>query len=83
MRRLLGAMIVLLPLFFTAGCVICDSPFDKHYAAHGGSIQRADPVSGRVNSGFAPKLPAAAPLAPSTPGVQADTHFLDRGNPSF
>ena len=83
MRRLLGSMIVLLPLFFTAGCVICDSPFDKHSAASGGSIQRADPASGRVNSAFAPKPTAADPLAPSTPGVQADTHFFDRGTPSF
>lgn len=83
MRRFLGPMIVLLPLFFTAGCAICDSPFDTHYAASGGSIQRADPSSGRVNSGFAPKTPATDPLAPSTTDVQVGRHFLDHGHPSF
>ena len=71
MRRFLISMIVLSLLFFTAGCVICDSPFDKHYASSGGSIDRADPVNGRVNSAFAPTPAAGDPLAPSAPGVQA------------
>lgn len=83
MRRFLGAMILLFPLIFTAGCVICDSPFDNHYASSGGSIQRADPVNGRVSSAFAPTRPAADPLAPSTTGAQAVSHFLDRGDTAY
>ena len=78
MRNFLGPMAVLIPLFFTAGCVTCDSPFDQHYTTSGGSIQRGDPVNGRVNSAFVPTAPAADPLAPSEPGEQADAALFDR-----
>jgi hypothetical protein len=78
MRSFLGPMAVLLTLFFTAGCVTCDSPFDQHYTTSGGSIQRGDPVNGRVNSAFVPTTPVADPLAPSEPGEQADALLLDR-----
>jgi hypothetical protein len=41
-------------LLFVSGCAICASPYDSHYAAHGGSWDRADPSEGRVASVFHP-----------------------------
>ena len=42
-------LIFLLPL---AGCSMCSSTFDQHYAAHGGSWERDNPTHGRVGSAF-------------------------------
>ncbi len=36
----------------TAGCCICDNPFDEYYAAYGGRNPRVDMVHGRVGSAF-------------------------------
>ncbi len=38
-----------LALFF-GGCAMCCGPYDYHYPNFGGSVQRSDPVWGRVGS---------------------------------
>jgi hypothetical protein len=46
---LVGVALIVLSL---SGCTICQSPFDDHYAAYGGVVERTDRAQGRVNSAF-------------------------------
>jgi len=63
MCRFLSHMTILLLVPFVTGCVTCDSPFDQHYTASGGSVERVDSIHGRVNSAFVPVNPAPQPPA--------------------
>ena len=44
-------------LLFASGCAICASPYDRHFAAYGGTWQRDDPSDGRVASVIHPAGP--------------------------
>lgn len=66
----------LLALCGTTGCSICQGPFDQHYGAYGGSLERTNPTEGRVNSAFES---AHAPEENSPPADAPEpTAFLPR-----
>lgn len=48
---------------FFAGCAICCGPFDYHYPTFGGSVQRSDPVNGRIGSIYSDPGPFGGPSA--------------------
>ena len=52
MGRKLQAFICLVSLLPLVGCAYCQSPFDQHYGAQGGSWHRHNPTEGRVGSAF-------------------------------
>lgn len=60
-RFLLGA-VGCFALLYT-GCAMCCGPFDYHYPNYGGTIQRSDPVRGRVGSIFSDPGPLGGPSA--------------------
>ena len=52
MVRNLQAVICLVSLLPLVGCAYCQSTFDQHYGAQGGSWERHNPTEGRVGSAF-------------------------------
>ena len=47
------------------GCSMCCGPFDYHYPVFGGTVQRSDPVHGRVGSVYSDPGPFGGPPADS------------------
>ncbi len=45
------------------GCAMCCGPYDYHYPNYGGSVQRSDPVWGRVGSIYSDPGPFGGPAA--------------------
>jgi hypothetical protein len=94
MNRFLACLSALLLTPLAMGCVTCDSPFDNQYTATGGSIQRADGDTGRVNSAFVPtaletpaednsQAPAATPAAYIHPAARPFGPLLDEPGPIY
>ena len=54
---------VAVTVLFVGGCARCCGPYDYHYPNHGGSVQRSDPVWGRVGSVFSDPGPFGGPSA--------------------
>lgn len=50
---------------FVAGCAICCGPYDYNYPAFGGTVQRSDPVHGRVGSIYSDPGPFGGPSSDS------------------
>ena len=82
MCRFLASLIAVVLTPLATGCVTCDSPFDSHYTATGGSIHRADRASGRVNSAFV-RTTLDEPADDNTPSeVTKPAIYVDPAPPS-
>ena len=65
-------------LFFS-GCAICCGPYDYNYPAFGGTVQRSDPVYGRVGSIYSDPGPFGGPSA----DYNLKPHDSGQNNSSF
>ena len=64
LARITTAALAMVSLLYS-GCAICCGPYDYHYPTFGGTVQRADPVWGRVGSLYSDPGPFGGPSADS------------------
>ena len=82
MKRLLGLMLCLGLATASTGCAMCFTPYDDHYNAFGGIVERQDRVHGRVGSILSdPMVPSLQEGGAGDAATEADLYHLDTDQP--
>lgn len=82
MTRLLATLSLLCLAVSSTGCALCYTPYDDHYNAFGGVVERQDRVHGRVGSILSdPAFQYFGPSPGSDMATEADLYHLESQEP--